>query len=449
MRRLAGLAATLWRTVNNAVGRIPRRARIVIVIVVASGFCSAGLIAFAPKPDHVAAEADGVPISSMVAEFKRLSPEIRLYGRVETPNAAKLTALISAPVQSLAAREGERVNAGAVLIALDATDTRLAVERAEADLAQAQADLNVLLLAGDEDRAVLAYQEELAKQAVVKADWHRQLFAQGSISRQTLNAALSESHAQSISLVQRRGLVASFEHRRSRAQASVARAESSLAEARVNLERASVKAPFPGRVTRILVAPGELVAPGTVVAEIYDDTRLEIRVPIPNVHLPEVEAALALGERPAVRADFGDTEGAGHLERLAGAVEKGRSGVDGLVRLAADVDPPDLGRAVELRMTMRPIADLVAVPVQAVYGQRRAFLVEDGVLVGIDVERVGEMTTAQGDFRLLVRGPRLHDGSRVLTTQLSNAVTGLRVSVRDDVDEEVAEEPPSPGLAAT
>ena len=199
----------------------------------------------------------------------------------------------------------------------------------------------MLLLAGDEDRAVLAYQERLADQAVAKADWHRKLFAQGSISRQTLNAALSESHAQAIALVQQRGLVASFEHRRCGrgALASVARAKASVREARVNLERAAVKAPFPGRVTRILVAPGELVAPGTTVAEIYDDTRLEIRVAIPNVHLPEVEAALAAGVHPAVLADFGDYEGTGFLERLVGAVEKGRSGVDGLVRLGRRREP--------------------------------------------------------------------------------------------------------------
>ena len=434
--RVGALAQAVWKRIVG----VPLKARIILVIVAVSAFGSVGLIAFAPEPDHVVADAQGVPVSSMVTQFQRLSPEVRLYGRVETPNAAQLTALISAPVAALAAREGDRVHAGAVLVALDETDMALALERAEAELDQAQADLEVLLLGGDEDRAVLAYQERLADQAVAKADWHRKLFAQGSISRQTLNAALSESHAQAIALVQQRGLVASFEHRRSRALASVARAKASEREARVNLERAAVKAPFPGRVTRVLVAPGELVAPGTTVAEIYDDTRLEIRVAIPNVHLPEVEAALAAGERPAVLADFGDYEGTGLLERLVGAVEKGRSGVDGLVRLDADVNPPDLGRAVQLRMTMRPVTGLVALPVQAVYGQRRVFMIEDGLLAGIDVERVGEMTTERGDLRLLVRGPGLNDGGRVLTTQLSNAVTGLRVSVADDAPGTVAAE---------
>ena len=432
--RVAGL---LWRVLMGWLGRVPRRMRVVFGILALSALSGAGLIAFAPEPDHVAVEDAGIPVASMVAEVRTLAPEVQLYGRVETPNAAQLTALIAAPVATLAVREGDRVDAGTVLVALDDTDVQLGVQRAQADFAQAQADLDVLLLAGEEDRAVLAHQEQLADAAVAKAEWHEQLFEQGSISRQTLNAALGESHAQAIALVQQRGLVASFEHRRSRAAASVARAKASLEEARVAVERASVKAPFPGRVTRILVAPGELVSPGSVVAEIYDDTLLEIRVPIPNIHLVDVEAALAAGESPAVVADFGDYRAPGALERLVGAVEKGRSGVDGLVRLAAGIEPPDLGRAVQLRMTMRPQPGVVAVPVQAVYGQRRVFLIENGLLAGIDVERVGEMTTADGDFRLLVRGPRLTAGSRLLTSQLSNAVTGLRVDIGE------ADPPPS------
>ena len=74
--------------------------------------------------------------------------------------------------------------------------------------------------------------------------------------------------------------------------------------------------------------------------------------------------------------------------------------------------PPDLGRAVHLRVTLPAVPNAVAVPVQAVYGQRRLFLVEDGLLVGIDVERVGEVTGADGRLQLLVRADALEDGAR-------------------------------------
>ena len=74
----------------------------------------------------------------------------------------------------------------------------------------------------------------------------------------------------------------------------------------------------------------------------------------------------------------------------------------------------------------------MSLPVQAVYGEGRVFLIEDGLLVGTDVERVGTITGVEGEPRLLVCSDALHGGVRVLTSQLSNAVTGLRVWVEDD-----------------
>ena len=197
-------------------------------------------------------------------------------------------------------------------------------------------------------------------------------------------------------------------------------------------QRTRIRAPFPGRVTEIAVAPGELVSPGTIIAEIYDDSALEIRVQIPNIHIPAVERALAAGKPLPVMADFHDRRAAGELERLVGAVGAGQSGVDGLVRLAAKTAPPDLGRAVSLTVTLPPIGGVVSVPVEAVYGEGRVFLIEDGLLSGIDVERAGTATGNNGAPRLLVRSDALRDGARILTSQLSNAVTGWRVRVAEE-----------------
>ena len=74
----------------------------------------------------------------------------------------------------------------------------------------------------------------------------------------------------------------------------------------------------------------------------------------------------------------------------------------------------------------------MSLPVQSVYGEGRVFLIEDGLLSGTDVERVGTATGDAGEPRLLVRSDALRDGARVLTSQLSNAVTGLRVRVEEE-----------------
>ncbi len=413
-------------------GRGPtRKTWVVLAIGLATVAVSTGLIAFAPEPDRRPVAEVIVPVTGFTAKVGTWSPELGLYGRVETPHSATLTALISAPVKALRAREGDRVVAGEVLVQLDTTDAQLLARRRESELVEAQADLAVLKLSGAEDREVLTHQEALQRLARDKAERHRKLRASASISQETLNAVLQESRAQAIAVSRQRHQVASFEHRLARAEAQVARAQAALEEARVGLERAQIRAPFPGRVTRVAVAPGELVSPGAVVAEIYDDSTLEIRVQIPVTHLPVLERALAAGQRPRVAVDFGNYRAGGELDRLAGAVAKGQSGVDGLIRLDAGTPPPDLGRAVNLRITLPPVPNAIAVPVQAVYGQRRLFVIKDGLLTGIDVERLGEVTDTGGQLRLLIRAAALEDGALVLSSQLSNAVTGLRVGVTE------------------
>ena len=374
------------------------------------------------------AERNAVPVAGLIAELGTYSPQANLYGRVETPRTASLTALVSDTVAELLVREGDRVQADDVLVQLDQTDAELEVQRREAERVQARADLAALELAGSADLEVLEHQRTLHELAQSKVERYRQLREQGSISQETLNAVLQDSHAQAIALSRQRNQVQSFEHRLAQAKASVSRAETALEEARVTLQRTSIRAPFPGRVTSIQVAPGELVSPGRVVAELYDDSALEIRVQIPNAHLPGLQAALASGVKPNVSVDVGHRRASGELDRLVGAVAKGQSGVDGLVRLNAGT-PLDLGRAVNLRITLPPVTNAVAVPVQAVYGQRRLFVIENGLLRGVDIERLGATTDASGTRQLLVRADELQNGVRILTSQLSNAVTGLRVSV--------------------
>ena len=187
----------------------------------------------------------------------------------------------------------------------------------EAELVEAHADLAALELSGSDDRRVLRHQEELHELAVNKVARHRQLREQGTIAQETLNAVLQERHAQAIALSRQRNQVQSLEPRLARAQAHVDRAEAALEEARVALERTRIRAPFPGRVTRLTVALGVLVSPGLAVAEIYDDDALEVRVQIPNAHLPAIESALAAGIKPMAKIDFGNYRAEGQLDRLA------------------------------------------------------------------------------------------------------------------------------------
>ena len=199
--------------------RVPRKKLFPVVAVLLTMLTATALVAFAPEPDRRPAESQAVPVTSLVATVDTRSPEVRLFGRVETPNTARLTALITAPVESLRVREGDRAARGDVLVQLDGTDTALLVRRRESDLVDARASLDALKLAGADDREVLTHQEELHRLATEKVARYRRLREQRTIAEETLKAVLEEHHAQAIALSRQRRLVADFEHRLASAEA--------------------------------------------------------------------------------------------------------------------------------------------------------------------------------------------------------------------------------------
>ena len=115
------------------------------------------------------------------------------------------------------------------------------------------------------------------------------------------------------------------------------------------------------------------------------------------------------------------------LARLAGNVREGHSGVDSFFRVAPPAPALEIGRVLKLSVVLPAEADVVALPVQSIYENDRVYQVVDDRLQALTVERVGDHSTAAGEYRVLVRGAGLHAGAKVITTQLPKAISGLRV----------------------
>jgi hypothetical protein len=113
------------------------------------------------------------------------------------------------------------------------------------------------------------------------------------------------------------------------------------------------------------------------------------------------------------------------LDRLAGEADP--SGVDGLFRVLDDPQLLRLGQMLTLRMQRPAREESIAVPFRAVYGGDRLYKLEDGRMVGVQVETLGGRVEADGSERLLVRSPQLSAGDLIVTTHMPNAMDGLRV----------------------
>ena len=415
---------------KRLMGKISRKNRILAGLIAASLVSTGTLMATAPKHDPNVVEEKNWPVSSTITEARTLSPELHLFGRVETPRHAKLSAAIAAEVIELAISEGQRVSAGQVLISLDRAEEELRLQQRSADLADSEAQLRLVLRDIETDKEVLQHMENLHALTISKADRLKTLNSKNLIATERLEDTLQEVARQGIELARQQAQVDNNPQRVSQAQAAVDRNMARLENQRINLQRADIRAPFDGRISRLLVSPGDRVQPGQEVISLYDSNALQIRVPVPSSAVATMKKALREGS--PISAVINGQQLQASLKQLASEVGRGKSGVDALFTVADEDGNLELGRAVELAITLPAIDDVIALPLHSVYSNKRVYLIQDARLSSVDVSPIGQRINPQGELEILVQRGSLDSGVAILASNLPKAATGLKVEVIND-----------------
>ena len=197
----------------------------------------------------------------------------------------------------------------------------------------------------------------------------------------------------------------------------------------LDLERTRVYPPFAGRITEVFVSPGDRVRSGDRLIALFDTEVLELRAQIPLRYLPVVRTALDRGERLIARASVDGQEVHAVLHRLTARVDRGSGGSDGLFRVTKGSTWLQLGRTVEIVLSLPVVRGAVTVPREAIYGTDRVYVLDGERMRGVEVERLGETHPVDGDSRVILRSPGLKPSDRVIVTHLPNAIDGLRIRV--------------------
>jgi len=156
---------------------------------------------------------------------------------------------------------------------------------------------------------------------------------------------------------------------------------------------------------------------------------MEIRAQVPTRHMPTLRKGRALGVGLRAHAVVDGRLVGAVLDRFTAEIERGSAGTDAYFQVLEGGRSLELGRTVELVVDLPPVENAVSLPLEAVYGTDRIYLLENERMHPLQIERVGERRTAQGGTELLVRSPELDAGDRVIVTQLPNAIDGLRVKI--------------------
>jgi multidrug efflux pump subunit AcrA (membrane-fusion protein) len=381
------------------------------------------------KPEHeVREKAEKVwRVETIPVSFQTRAPEITIYGRVETPRVSTLTSALIADVIKVNILEGTEVTVGEVLVELDNTDMQLLLEQRQADLAEINAMITSEDVRFKRDQNLLENEKELlqlAENAVVRA---KKLEKSKLASQATLDGVHASKHRQYLTLKLLEHNIAEHPARLAQLQARKKRAQALLDQAQIDLERCHILAPFTGRISQLDIAIGDRVREGDNLLSIYDLTDLEVRAQIPGRYISQIRKMMTEGQTLTATATVDDIALEFSLQRFSGEVRSDSGGIDGLFRLSGNSQALALGTFVELRLQLAQQDKLIELPYNALYELDRVYLLNDGYLKAVNIERVGEYKTDLGEKRLLVRSAELQKDDQIVSTQLPNAITGLRV----------------------
>lgn len=207
---------------------------------------------------------DEVSVEVAVVRIDTLSTTIRAVGSLEADARVEVKPETDGHVTGIRFVEGASVEKGDVLVRLDHQENRARVEAAEARLSSAA-----------------AREENLSRQV----ERNDSLLAQGAISRQAFDD-IRTRHAE--------------------AEAALHEARANLSLARVELENATIRAPFDGRTGARRFDLGDFVSTGEPLFTLVDDDPLEIRFSVPERYLGRLERGrrVSVGVRSVPEREF-------------------------------------------------------------------------------------------------------------------------------------------------
>ncbi|MGK0238585.1 MAG: multidrug efflux system membrane fusion protein [Candidatus Pelagisphaera sp.] len=334
-------------------------------------------------------------------------------GTVRARTTSNLIPEVRGRIINIAAnfREGEFFEEGDVLLEIDDSDYQTELIVADANLAQAE----------------LREFEESARFEQAKLDWAR------------LNPG---QEANPLTL---------REPQMKQAKASTASAAARVENAKRNLERTKIKAPFAGRILTKMVDVGQYVSPGNQLARVFAVDFAEVRLPLtatqysfldlPSIYRGE-NASLREGPTVTLKTTVGGTthEWRGRIVREDGSVDTKSRQLFVVAqirnpygRTQSGRPPLKVGSFVQAEITGKTLAGVYVIP--------RVLLRENEYVLLVDGENYLERKSVNVAWEtddVIVVDKGLSAGDKLCLTEVPFALEGWPVHVTDESGLEIA-----------
>lgn len=412
--------------------KLPKKWKWPAIFVVAAVVIITLLALTKPEPKKSEVKEKEWTVSLAEIQFQAHSPELELLGVVQSPFDSRLSAAISADVAHVPVREGQQVRQNDILIELDRRDINLKLAQRQADVDDLRAQIQNELNRYQSDLAALEQEKSLLTIAEAAVQRQAKLKQSNLVAQERYDQAASQRANNALAVNKRELAIQDHPARLSQLKARLARAETALNEARLDAERSIIKAPFNGVITQVNVAPGERVQTGQNLLSLYDQSTMEVRAQIPDRFVAPIKQALRDNQSITASTKHYGVQGTLVLSRLSGQANRGSGGIDALFVQTNHDTPLILNSTLKLKVTLPPFEQVASLPVTSIYGTNRVYRVEEGRIQAHEVNILGRQLYEDDVDHVLIRGDSLKGGDQIMTTQLPNAISGLKVRAKGE-----------------
>lgn len=234
-------------------------------------------------PPSTTPERPALPVRAVRVIPTTVVAPVEGFGTARADRMAVVGAQVSGPIVELAdgLREGASVEDGQVLIRIDPREYSALLERARGQLAADEASLEQFAV----EEANLQEQIKTAEDEfnIAEREYRRvlDLYEAGTSNPRELDAARATVKRARRTLLTLQGQLQTLPHRRDRQRAVVTQQRAQVELAELNLDRCTIRAPFPGRVDTLHVEIGEQVGPGQAIVTLLDPNLMEVPLELP------------------------------------------------------------------------------------------------------------------------------------------------------------------------
>ena len=227
-------------------------------------------------------------LRTFLAERGDFAAQFRTFGTVKAINKLNIKSEVAGRVLSIhpAFFVGGEILANEPILIIDKTDLRLSMQQAEANYELSTSRYKTLQQESKNIQASLKLLQESYKLSQNELKRHEQMYAEKTISRQTLEDSQRRSQTQQLAVLNSQNQFNLIPSRLQQAKSTIKLHKIKLTEARNRLQKAEILAPFRGRVSSKNISVGEYLNIGSKVGEMIDLDALEIHTPIPSSEIP-------------------------------------------------------------------------------------------------------------------------------------------------------------------